>query len=258
MSRSDLEGNRTVKQRSIRHLAARAAVVGTVVAALAGSYGAAAAGASTLGGTATITDPGNAQAPLPSGAAAKVFSVVLPNLAACPGDSQSGGYRVQSYLVHSGTDVSTLKFTGGQPSAGYGLLDTGGSYYGPANTAPTTGQIIGIPNNFQWSQLTASGGFGLPLATILYSGTSGVWETGIACADTNGNVTDYWNSEVTFTASGADPSGFTWAAVPGVSAGTPEVPLPILLPVIGLAVVGGSIALGRRRNRRPTLSTVTT
>lgn len=256
MSRFELEGNRSVKHHSIRRLAARAAVVGTAVAALAGSYGAPTAGAATLGGTATITDPANSQAPLASGSAAKLFSVTLPAQAACSGDTTTGGYHVYSFLVQQGTDVSTLTFAS-NPSAGYGLIDSAGNYYGPANTATTTGQVIGIPNNFQWSQLTANTGFGLPLASILYSGTSGVWETGLACADTNGHVSDYWTTEVTFTASNSDASGFTWAAVPGVPTGTPEVPLPVLLPVIGVAVAGGAVALGRRRNRRPAVSMTT-
>ncbi len=39
------------------------------------------------------------------------------------------------------------------------------------------------------------------------------------CADSNtgGSVTDNWNTEVTFAASGTDPNGFTWSAVPGPS-----------------------------------------
>jgi hypothetical protein len=230
--------------------------VGTVVTALAGSYGAGTAGAATLGATATITDPANSQAPLPTGAAAKLFSVSLPSGAKCSGDTQSGGYHVFSYLVQSGTDITTLTFPDGLPGTGYGLFDSGGSFYGNQNTAATTGQVVSIPNNFQFSQLTSASSLGLPVSTLTYSGTSGVWETGLLCTNTNGVVTDFWQTEVTFTASGSDPSGFTWAAVPGVPAGTPEVPLPILLPLVGIAAVGGAVALGRRRSRRPDVSPV--
>jgi len=73
------------------------------------------------------------------------------------------------------------------------------------------------------------------------------------CANSSGHVTDNWNTEVTFTASGSDANGFTWAAVPGVSSGTPEAPLAILLPLAGGAVVLGAIGLGRRRRGRAEL-----
>ena len=85
------------------------------------------------------------------------------------------------------------------------------------------------------------------VSTLLYSGTSGVWETGLVCANSSGAVTDYWNAEVTFTASGSDPNGFTFAAVPGVGTGSPEVPLPILLPLMAIAIFGGAYGINRRR-----------
>ena len=62
---------------------------------------------------------------------------------------------------------------------------------------------------------------GVALSTLaLTSGTTpGTWEAGLLCADSNtgGTVTDNWNTEVTFAASGTDPNGFTWSAVPGPS-----------------------------------------
>ena len=237
----EILGKDSVKDHSIRRIAARVAVVSTAAVALVGSYGVVSAGATVNAGVATITDPANNQAPLASGSASKLFSVTLPARAACAGDTPTGGYHVYSFLVQSGTDVSTLTFLP-NPSVGYGLIDNTGSYYGPANTATGTGQIIGIPNNFEWSKLTASNGFGLPLSTVLYRGTSGVWDTGIACVNKDGQVSDYWTTEVTFTASASAPCRFTWAAVPGVPTGAPEAPLAIVFPVVGLAVAGGAIA----------------
>ena len=221
-----------MKHSLTRRVVARVATMGTVAALLVGMHGA--AGASTLGGTATIT---------------------LPAQAACTGDTATGGYHVYSYLVQAGTDVTTVTFQP-SPSAGYGILDTTGTYYGPANTAINTGQIIGIPNNFQWSQLTAASGFGLSVSDLLYSGTTGSWTTGLVCANSTGHVTDYWTTPVTFTASNSDANGFTWAAVPGVPTGTPEAPLAILLPLVGVAVVGGAIGINRRRRGRLTPASV--
>ena len=241
----EILGKDSVKDHSTHRIAARLAVVSTVVATLLGSYGVVAAGASVDVGVATIIDPANGQA-LASGSAAKLFTVTLPQFAACAGDTAGGGYHVYSFLVQPGTDVSTLTFLP-NPSVGYGLVTFGG-YYGPANTAAATGEIIDIPTDFQWNRLTA--GTGLELSSLLYSGTSGVWETGLACVNASGHVSSYWTTEVTFTASHSDSCGFTWAAVPGVPTGTPEAPLPILLPVIGIAIVSGAITIGRRRSRR--------
>ena len=183
---------------------------GALVLVLAGAwslYVATAASASTTNGTATITDPSNS--PLASGGSSTVFTVALPAQAACTGDTATGGYHVFSYLVQKGTSPSTINFTSGDPVPGYGFFSSIGTYYGPVNTATTTGQIIGIPD-FEWGPAVVSDSL---LSTLLAGG--GVWEGGIACANSSGAVTDWWNTEITFTASISDPDGFTWSAVPG-------------------------------------------
>lgn len=87
------------------------------------------------------------------------------------------------------------------------------TYYGAANTASSTGEIIGIPNNLEWAPLVTN--FGVPLKTLLYTGgTSGIWEAGVACAK-SGVVSDYWNTAVTFTSSTTDANKFAWSDTPG-------------------------------------------
>lgn len=234
----------TTTSRRRRRLAAA-----SMTLALAGLavLGATPASASTLGGTATIKNPSSGNA-VASGGSTTTFTVGLPAQAACTGDTANGGYHVYSYLVQQGTDLSTVTFVN-FPSSGYGLVDNTGTYYGPANTAITTGQIVGIPNTFQWGPLVDSDGGSLPVSTLLYSGSSGVWEAGLVCANASGHVTDNWNTEVTFTASGSDANGFTWAAVPGVPSLTPEVPWPAVLPIAGASVAGGAVLFVRRRSR---------
>ncbi|MGA3149505.1 MAG: fibronectin type III domain-containing protein [Acidimicrobiales bacterium] len=141
--------------------------------------------------------------------------------AACDGDTASDGYHVFSYLVPQGTSPTSESFANGFPSIDYGLVTDTGQYYGKANTGIGTGQVLSPPNNLQFAELLHKG---VTLDTLLYSGgnTSGIWEAGIACANTSGAVTDYWNVEVTFTASGTDPNGFTWTA-PAVPA-APNAP----------------------------------
>ncbi len=93
------------------------------------------------------------------------------------------------------------------PSTGYGLVDNTGNYYGPVNTAIGTGQIVGIPNNFEWGPLVSDDG--VTLGQLLYTGAgttaTGVWESGLVCAELIGGMVDNWNTEVTFTASSTRP-----------------------------------------------------
>ncbi|HUA95894.1 MAG TPA: hypothetical protein VMB82_10240 [Acidimicrobiales bacterium] len=172
------------------------------------------AGAATLGGTATIVDPSGTA--LAQGGSATMFSVTLPAGAACSGDTATGGYHVYSYLVEAGTPITSLTFTS-HPSTGFGLVNNTGIYYGPINTAVTTGQVLTLPTNFEWAPLLTDG---LELSALLYSGSTGVWETGIACAQSSGTLSDYWNNEVTFAASSSDPNGFVWSDVPGTPGST--------------------------------------
>ena len=203
------------------------------------------AAASTGIGTATIAPPGaTAGTPLLSGEASTPFTVALPPNAACPGDTAHHGDHVYSYLVPAGTDLAAVTFIV-TPSTGYGLVDAAGRYYGAVNTAEGTGQIIGIPNDFEWGPLVTAGD--VPLSTLLHGPTRGVWDAGLACADAHGVLTDAWNTRVTFTAGTTAAHGFTWAAAPGggsdrAGSGSATVPVPPTLPKVGGPVVtpGGS------------------
>ena len=170
------------------------------------------ASASTLNAVATIANA-TTDAPLASGASKTPFTVTLPPNAACSGDTASDGFHVYSYLVPKGTAVSSITFTE-DPSTGYGFVNNIGTYYGAANTAATTGQVISIPNNFQWAPLVSDDG--VAVSQLVNSGTTpGVWEGGIACANSSGVLTDNWNTQITFKASSTDPTGFVWSDVPG-------------------------------------------
>lgn len=202
--------------RRRRKVGTLAAAVLTGVAAMAtmAVTGVSPASAATLNSVATIANP-TTDAYLASGGSKAPFTVTLPANAACSGDTATDGYHVYSYLVPKGTNLSSVTFID-FPSTGYGFVNNIGTYYGPVNTAATTGQIIGIPNNFEWAPLVTDDG--VSLSTLLTSGsTPGVWEAGIACANSSHALTDNWNTEVTFKSSSSDPTGFVWSAVPGPS-----------------------------------------
>lgn len=184
------------------------------------------AGAVSLGGTATIAPPGaTAATPLLSGGSATMFTVALPPSAACSGDTMHAGYHVYSYLVKRGTDLAHVHFTD-LPSVGYGIVTNGGRYYGPVNTAIRTGQIVEIPNDFAWAHLVKGGGGNIPLSQLLYAGSSGAWDTGLACANTHGTLSNHWNTEITFLANSADRAGFVWR-VDATAAGAGSEPFTL-------------------------------
>jgi large repetitive protein len=207
-------GVRRRRPRHVGRLLAAAACLVTAVGALV--VASPPIEAATLDGVATIASPGTSSY-LASGGSQTQFTVSLPAEAACSGDSAHDGYHVYSYLVEQGTNVTSVKFVPPPPSQGYGLVNNIGTYYGQVNTAPNTGQIIEIPNDFEWAPLVTDDN--VALSTLLYQddNDSGVWETGIACANSSGTVSDYWNTEITFTANGSDPTGFVWSAIPGPS-----------------------------------------
>jgi hypothetical protein len=210
--RHSVRTSRTHTLKASRGLAAMAAVLmGAGSICLLTSTSASAAGAG-LGGVATISIP-DGTAPLTSGGSTDSFTVDLPASAACSGDTANDGFHVYSYLVPKGTDVTTLTFIGNNPPAqSFGFVNNAGVYYGPVNTAVTTGQVLTLPNNFQWAPLVTQDGL---LSTLLANG--GVWEAGLLCSNTTGAVTDNWNTEVTFTASSSDPNGFVWATAAGTT-----------------------------------------
>jgi hypothetical protein len=215
-----LHKGRHATRSTARRVAALRACASLFVAAGAWSLYLAAeastsASAATLGGTATITDQsGNT---LTSGGSTTIFTVALPAQAACSGDTQKDGYHVFSFLVQQGTDPTSVSFSSGDPSVGYGFFSSDGTLYVAANTAPTTGQIIEIPD-FEWGPAITSDSL---LSDLLYTGgTSGAWEGGIACANSSGTVTDYWSAQITFTKSSSDPDGFVWTATSGGSGTT--------------------------------------
>ncbi len=199
----------------------RTVVAATLAALVVGATlvvaGVSPSSAATLNAIATTANPSN-NSFLASGGSETEYTLTLPPSAACSGDTAHDGYHVWSYLVQPSVDISSLTFNGSGPSTGYGIFDSTGSYYGPVNTAQTTGEIVGIPTDLEWGPAITNDSL---LTDLLYTGgTSGVWEAGLACANSSGVLTDNWNFQITFTSSETDPDGFTWSAVPGPQGST--------------------------------------
>jgi len=163
--------------------------------------------------------PGAGQ-PLTSGGSATTFAMTPPVGAACSGDSSTGGYRVQTYMVPVAVEPSTLTFDGSGPlpvasGASYRqpLFSAAGTAFVNKTTAVSTGLLTGLPTfSFAW--------VGPDGTTFLPAGT---YNMGYACTQGPASATQldkFWNMKLTIAADALDtPSLLTWT-VPAVTATT--------------------------------------
>ncbi len=199
----------------------------------------ASAGAAPVGATESITRPGELT-PLESGGSSTVYGIALPSAASCPGDTAHTGYHVFSYLARSDVPIGSISFKTGFPHTGFGFI-ADGRYFGAVNTAEGTGAIVGIPLRFTWARLTTK--------DLFPNGEkSSTWNGGIACANTHGVVTNYWNSQIVFTASSSDPRGFTWRVIGDPSLGSSHkwLWLGVVLIVLSIGLATLAVFLSRR------------
>ncbi len=135
---------------------------------------------------------------------------------ACPGDSATGGYRVQGFVVPNATNLDTMLFnsTGPNVAGGQALQDAGGNTFVNGLTDITTGAISQLPGTFTFAN-NSPGDF-----------TSGVYKVGVACSLSNATVS-YWTKTVTITTNpSGGPAQINWAqgAVPAAPALTTVTP----------------------------------
>jgi hypothetical protein len=245
---------------------AAAAVLGLSLSVL----GVTAASAATTNGVATIENSSES-APLTGvQGSATPFTVGLPAGAACDGDTATDGWGVVSYMVPQsvyGTNGANLpglvSYSGGFEQVGLGYFAAGGAPLTSQPTAPVSGDILSnVQGPWQWSGLSpthvAAVGTG-PLASpyqnelIPAGGSSQVWESGIACINASGVITDWWNAEITFTASSSDTNGYTWTPTTSTGANVPESPLNVALPLGGGLILLAAFGITWRRRRHASL-----
>ncbi len=146
---------------------------------------------------------------LTTGGSATAFTFQLPFGAACSGDSASGGFRVQSYMVPAAVDPQTLRFNFLGPNpAGSGasysqplFLTGSGLRFINVATGIDNGLVLTLPG-FDFTSTRFVAGFVLP----------GTYNVGIMCTKSAGAEVDkYWNTQLTFATSATDlPNGLTW------------------------------------------------
>jgi hypothetical protein len=193
-------------------------------------------------GSASIVQPGSLNT-LDSGGAQTSYGVALPPSASCPGDTAHQGYHVYSYLVPAGHTPTEVNFKHGIPNRWYGFFSYG-AYYGAADTAEGTGQVMSLPP-FSWTRYST-----YPDLIFPDGKSRTTWEGGIACTTTDGVVTNYWNAQIVFTKSATTPGGFTWKVIanPPVPSSHLWLTVGIVLVVVAVVFAVVAIVLGRRRN----------
>jgi hypothetical protein len=228
----------------------RKSVVGLLLAVTAGAWPAAAPGvaaASATAGAAVITEASQ-DVPLDRGGSATLFGVWLPDHASCSGDTEHKGYHTFTFMFPKDLSPASVSFKTGEP-AGFGAdgrlgLFADGQYVGALNTAPDTGQVVGLPGAYSWTRLT-------PAYLLLTNGrTTSAWDAGIVCANKYGDVTNYWDIAVVFTASKTDPLGFTWSVPKSAQSAISDphsFPVGVVLVTIAAVLALVALVLNRRR-----------
>ena len=175
------------------------------------------AAAINAGAAQVLAVPGSPTAgqPLARGGSATVFALTPPAGASCTGDSTTGGYRVQTYMVPASIDPATLTFgpqgplpTGTGASLRQPLFSAGTPVINKttavASTAGGPGLLTGLPT-ISFGLFGASGPQIVP---------PGLYNLGYACTLGVASATQldkYWNVQLTFSADPTDvPSGITW------------------------------------------------
>lgn len=194
-----------------------------------------AAWGSAPSGAAVVTDPNGD--PITSGGSATQFGLILPNNAACPGDTEHHGWFVSSFAIPVVDDPSQLTFKLNYPDEGVDLITVDGVPWITQATTPFTGAIP-TPPLFSWSRYDHDT-VDLPM---------GRWTVGIACVKGKNPLSRYWSTEVEFVASPRDPGGFTWNVIDPpkpVSHGPSD--LVVAVVVVAAALAAGSVVWFRRR-----------
>lgn len=204
---------------------------------------AAAVGVSAMAAQVAWANNASGVSPQSGDAATTNFQISLPSGAACSGDTATDGYRVDSYVVPSSVSPDSLNFSSGAANEGAALISAGGNPYELQATGVSSGVVL-TPPEFSWSAYVGDFGTGPGQGFDLYTGS---WNVGLICVTAAGvpDGNNYWNTVFTFAPSGSS-GDFTWSTQQSI---VPEVPWALILPLSGVAVVGGSLFLARRRRR---------
>jgi hypothetical protein len=153
-------------------------------------------------GSVVVTDP--QQRPLSEGASATLFSLDLPDGAACPGDTANDDWRVQGFMIPVDDDPATIR---------YGVIGPEGEQF-PLFAFDTR------PFAHQFTEVAAAPGEPgvIPALPALTFGVftpgdvpPGTYRIGVACTFFR-QTADYWDTEIVIELDPSDElAGFRWS-----------------------------------------------
>jgi hypothetical protein len=201
-----------------------------VVAAMSMAGSAVAAG--TREGDVTIVDIEGSYGALQHGGSATLWTLRLPDNAACPGDSMHEDWRIQTFLVPASVETTTLRYDAQKPQG------TGKWPLYTDTTHPLT-QVMLRPNDAAgkpgYVDAFPPMSFGVfPPGTL----KDGTYKMGVACTYFR-ETAKVWDTQIVITSSAGDkPGGFVWrlASAPASSTSNSSS-LPWLAIAAGSVVV---------------------
>jgi hypothetical protein len=206
-------------------------------------------------GAVVVVDPTGQ--PLGGGGSATEFSLRLPDGAACPGDSASGNWLVQSFLIPVADDPGTIK---------YGVIGPEGTQFPlyAFDTRPFAHQITHVSDTAGAPGIIAA----VPALSFAVFPPgyipAGEYRIGIACTYFR-QTARYWDTELTIVDAPDDvPSQFVWR-VPNAPSDAPiastssnsgsNTNLWVIVGAIGLgATAAGWLIVQRRPRATPSTS----
>lgn len=196
-------------------------------------------------GTAQFVDPTSRQ-PIYSGDSNTPFVLAVPDDAACPGDSASDDWRVQSFLVPVADDPGALR---------YGIIRADGDGRFAVYTVQTRPYVHalteqnaapGLPGKIVESPPLSFGVF--PAGTL----TEDTYRVGIACTLYRETAV-YWDTVIELTAApDVEPGQFRWSVADAPVVAESEGGSSVVYLLLAIAAVVISVVVIRvRRRARP-------
>lgn len=174
-----------------------------------------------------------------------------PAGAACQGDSASGGYRVSTFLVPSGTDPGGLEFGELRP------LGEGNWSIWTASTDPAVKLLTGVSGPGLPGPLVDLPAFTFDVGLLPGEIAPGEYLLGLACT-LDDRTTRFW--DVPFVVLDDETVSISWSTpIPADADASGAPPTAALLALGALLVVGTVLAFRVRRRAAvspPTLSTL--
>ncbi len=188
--------------------------------------------------------------PMTSGGSTTLFSLRLPDQASCPGDSASGNWLVQSFLIPAGDDPGAIRYgVAGPEGSQFPLYAFDSRPYAHQNTRVSSSPDAPgvIPQSPAFNLAVFAPG-DVP---------AGSYTIGIACTYFR-QTARYWDTEIVIEANADDrPAQLTWRvpdAAPFEPPSDGSTTRNLTIAGIAVALAAAAVLLWQSRTASPSIS----